>query len=328
MKAVSVALFAGMVGHVIVQPAWAGEPAKAKEKVLYSFCSQANCTDGDDPGAGLIMGSSGNPYGTTEYGGTNCEDNGVAGCGTVFSVNPTTGAETVLYSFCSQQNCTDGSHPRASLIDVNGTLYGTTGAGGTGCDGSGCGVVFSLDPKGGAETVLYSFCSQQNCTDGQGPHASLIDVKGTLYGTTYYGGQNDGNAYCEDGCGTVFSVDPNTSTETVLYSLCGKNNCADGANPEANLIDVKGTLYGTTSQGDTGNCPEQGNGNGCGTVFAINANSGKEKVIYSFSKVPDASIPIAGLLDVKGTLYGTTPAGGANCVSNGGCGTVFLLKKP
>jgi len=60
-------------------------------------------------------------YGTTEFGGT--YDNG-----TVFSVNPNTGAETVLHSFGSGA---DGEYPIASLIDVKGTLYGTTEEGGT-----------------------------------------------------------------------------------------------------------------------------------------------------------------------------------------------------
>jgi hypothetical protein len=40
----------------------------------------------------------------------------------------------------------------------------------------------------GKEKVIYSFCGQQNCTDGEYPEAGLIDVKGTLYGTTQGGG--------------------------------------------------------------------------------------------------------------------------------------------
>jgi hypothetical protein len=39
-----------------------------------------------------------------------------------------------IYSF---QGAPDGSIPEAGLIDVNGTLYGTTSTGGTGCSGSG-----------------------------------------------------------------------------------------------------------------------------------------------------------------------------------------------
>jgi hypothetical protein len=40
--------------------------------------------------------------------------------------------------------------------------------------------------------------AQQLCTDGQYPDAGLIDVKGTLYGTTREGGAS--------GLGTVFAV--------------------------------------------------------------------------------------------------------------------------
>ena len=76
---------------------------------------------------------------------------------------------------------------------------GQTAQGGVGgCGSYGCGTVFSLDPNTGAEKVLHSFCSQQNCTDGQSPYAGLIDVNGVLFGTTYGGG-----AY---GFGTVFAL--------------------------------------------------------------------------------------------------------------------------
>jgi uncharacterized repeat protein (TIGR03803 family) len=159
------------------------------ETVLYSFCSQFNCADGDHPSAGLIMDGAGNLYGTTYYGGT-------SGGGVVFKLAPD-GTETVLYSFCSQSNCADGSDPEAGLImDGAGNLYGTTSDGG----GTFGGVVFKLAPDG-TETVLYSFCSQSGCADGSYPEAGLImDGAGNLYGTTLGGGTS--------GTGVVFMVTP------------------------------------------------------------------------------------------------------------------------
>jgi uncharacterized repeat protein (TIGR03803 family) len=86
----------------------------------------------------------------------------------------------------------------------------------------------------------------------------------------------------------------------------------DGANPKAGLIALKDMLYGTTATGGTNN----------GTVFAI-STSGKERVIYSFKNSPSqhgGAFPEAGLIAVKGVLYGTTASGG-----QGDSGTVFAV---
>ena len=95
----------------------------------------------------------------------------------------------------------------------------------------------------------------------------------------------------------------------MLYSFEGGSK--DGAYPEAGLLNVNGTLYGTTYEG--------GGATGGGTVFAI-TTSGKETLLHSFTGSGDGEYPNAGLIDVSGTLYGTTADGGAN---DGG--TVFLL---
>jgi uncharacterized repeat protein (TIGR03803 family) len=100
---------------------------------LYSFCSQTNCTDGAEAGAGLVQASDGDFYGTTQYGG------GANDGGTVFKITPG-GTLTTLYNFCSQTNCTDGVAPEARLVqDTNGDFYGTTVYGGIGY-----GTVFRL----------------------------------------------------------------------------------------------------------------------------------------------------------------------------------------
>ncbi len=108
---------------------------------LYGFCSQSGCLDGSLPLGGLIQGTDGNFYGTTQEGGSSAS----AYDGTAFKITPK-GALTTLYSFCSRSGCADGDTPNAGVIlDTNGVLYGTANEGGTStnCLG-GCGTVFGL----------------------------------------------------------------------------------------------------------------------------------------------------------------------------------------
>jgi uncharacterized repeat protein (TIGR03803 family) len=172
----------------------------------------------------------------------------------VFTIDLVTGNETVLYSFCGQPGCTDGALPSASLIDVKGTLFGTTLFGGVyNCQNMppGCGTAFALDIGTGAEAVLHSFGSGD---DAYHPNAALIDVKGKLYGTTYAGGTYH--------AGTAFALSPSTGTEKVIWSFCG-TNCGF----PSSLVDVDGKLYGTMPVGGT----SAGCGSaGCGAVFLVN----------------------------------------------------------
>ncbi|MGB8907724.1 MAG: choice-of-anchor tandem repeat GloVer-containing protein [Candidatus Cybelea sp.] len=268
-----------------------------KESLLHSFGGSG---DGSWPYAGLIN-VNGTLYGTTYYGGVHtCSGEG---CGTVFAI-ATSGKETVLHSFKGGKR--DGAEPFAGLINVNGTLYGTTGGGGAKCSASGgCGTVFAITTSG-KETALHSFGSSG---DGNSPEAGLLNVNGDLYGTTEFGGAN--------GKGTVFAI-TTSGKETVLYSF--GSGSGDGEYPRAGLINVRGTLYGTTSRGGSGSCGSR-IFHGCGTVFAM-TTSGKETVLHSFKGKGhrDGNGPVAGLLNVNGTLYGTTAGGGAN-----GEGTIFLI---
>jgi uncharacterized repeat protein (TIGR03803 family) len=92
-------------------------------------------TDGSNPYAPLILATDGNLYGTTGFGGNNASD-----AGTIFEITPA-GAFTSVYDFCSQTYCLDGANSRTPLFQAtNGTIYGTTGQGGTQTNG----VFFSL----------------------------------------------------------------------------------------------------------------------------------------------------------------------------------------
>jgi uncharacterized repeat protein (TIGR03803 family) len=256
--------------------------AAGKETVLHAF---GKGNDGVIPVQSPMAVLDGKLYGATDLGDSkHCN----SGCGTIFGLT-TGGSETVIYAF---QGGKDGFYPLGSVIDIKGALCGTTSYGGTD-DG---GTVFKLT-TGGSKTILYSFKEDGN--DGERPSGNLIDVGGTLYGTTAFGGAKD--------LGTVFALDA-AGKETVLHTFTG---AADGASPNGSLVAVKGLLYGTTSGGGK---------SGKGTVFSITP-SGKEQVVYAFSGGSQGYQPLEGLVDVNGTLYGTTTHGGGDDK-----GTIYSIK--
>lgn len=273
---------------------------------LHSFAG----SDGQGPWDLSYAGqSSGAPYdgtsplyGATIAGGTN-------GSGTVYSLTPNGGQWTFqsLYSFCSAANCNDGGLPRGAVsVDPSGNLYGTTSYDGA----DGAGTIYKLASSNGSwnETVLYTFCSAADCSDGNGPFAGLAeDAGGNFYGTTYFGGgQNDG---------VVFELAAN-GTYTVLHDFCSQGGCTDGSEPAAAVtLDSSGNIFGTTGRGGDNNF---------GTLFEI--ASGKFKRLYTFcaggGACSEGGYPYGTLaLDSTGHIFGTTQYGGAY-----GLGEVYKLK--
>jgi uncharacterized repeat protein (TIGR03803 family) len=259
---------------------------------LHSFAGSPS--DGANPWAGLVQGSDGNFYGTTEYGGasTNC----TMGCGTVFRISPG-GSVTNLYEF----NGADGADPFAGLVQgSDSNFYGTTFSGGV----SRMGTVFRIS-SGGSLTNLHSFSGSPS--DGSYPIAGLVQGSdGNFYGTTQYGGAS--------GYGTVFRISPNGSL-TNLYIFNGP----DGGYPVAGLVlGSDGDFYGTTYAGGVStNCFD-----GCGAVFRSSPD-GSLTTLHSFSG-SDGVSPYGVLVQGSdGYFYGTTYAGGVS-----GYGTVFRLCVP
>jgi uncharacterized repeat protein (TIGR03803 family) len=196
--------------------------------------------------------------------------------------------------------------------------------------------VFQLIPpkqKGGSwtEKILYHF---QGNKDGYAPHGDLVvDASGNLYGATNFGG-GGGQSTCDSFypyCGTVFEVSPPKTkggkwTEKVLYSF---QNKTDGAVPNGSLVfDKQGALYGTTYCGGSVECQDLSGGSGVGFRLKPPSQNGGRwsyKLLYSFKGNPgDGGNSRAGMIfDAKGSLYGTTQAGG----NPRGDGTVFQLTR-
>jgi uncharacterized repeat protein (TIGR03803 family) len=254
-------------------------------------------TNGNEPASGMVLGTTGDFYGTTDGGGT-------GSVGTVYELTPG-GKFTSLYSFCSKASCADGEYPLAALVQAtNGNFYGTTQAGGA----NGLGTVFEIT-RTGTLTTLYSFCAQTNCTDGEQPWSAVVQgTNGNFYGTTQYGGGNGPG----DGGGTVYEITP-AGKLTTLYKFCAQTDCTDGANPIAGLLQASdGNFYGTTTAGGA---------KGSGTFFKITPG-GTLTTLYNFcseTSCTDGAIPEGTLIQATdGNLYGTTYGGGTNLD-----GTVF-----
>ena len=252
---------------------------------LYSFTdsgegdaigTHAALGDGYGPLAGLTLAADGNYYGTTQYGGAN-------GDGTVYQFNPVTGVVTTLAAF---DNTTVGYQPTSPLVaaGADGNLYGTTAYGGVNGDG----VVYEYNLTTATLSAVASF----NGNNGYQLLGGLtLGADGFLYGTTAEGGPQ--------GNGTLFQVDPATTTGTIttLVSFNGTN----GGYPNSPLVqDAAGNFYGTTRNGGV---------NQDGTVFEYNPNTGAFTTLANFGFGAGFD-PVGGLtLTADGRLFGVTGGG-------------------
>lgn len=265
---------------------------------LYSF--QGGTTDGSNPGAGLILASDGNFYGTTNSGGA-------YGKGTIFKITPS-GTETLLYSFQGSAN-NDGSGPVSSLIQAtDGNFYGTTYYGGVN-GARDYGTIFRFNPNTNVESVIYSFLGE---LDGANSMAGLIQAgDGYLYGTTSNAGEFSG---------TVFKINLSGNSFSTIYSFKSAN---DGTSPSSSLIEgTDGKLYGTTYYGSS---TSSGAMSGYGTIFSL-TKSGIESILYSFKGNGDGVYPQNGLMQANdGSFYGTVTYNVGNQFIASGNGVVYRL---
>lgn len=178
-------------------------------------------------------------------------------------------------------------------------------------DDCACSLLFNYSD--GTETVLHRYSEPQGY-EAEVPQGLLLSKNGdTFYGTTSYGGKQNGSCTQGTGCGLAFSYDLTTGKYKSVHEFQGGPN--DGADPIGiQVLDSAGGLYGLTFGGGT---------NSNGTFYEITAG-GTEKVLYSFGNAPDGAHP-AELVSHGGNYYGVTIDGGANTCYNGSCGTVFKV---
>lgn len=299
------------------------------ENTLHRF---SGGEDGANPGAGLISGSTGNLYGTTQFGGPNCTRWVASGCGTVFEIaaqavtrcetlcgtrfqiSDRVHAETILWSFPPN----GASWPAGGVImDAAGDLYGTTSTGRCPNGHHGCGTVFEIPAGTRRVTVLHTFAGGGD-VDGFPKRRLVMDSRGNLYGMTW------SSDLTHPFTGAVFEIAAGSHKEKTLHTFLGRH---DGNTPDGNLVlDRNGDLFGTTQSGG-GFCNADSSPGidamGCGVVFEIAARTDKETILYRFKGGRDGMEPDSLVMDSAGNLYGTTSSGGIDCKF--GCGTVFEI---
>ena len=273
---------------LLTQSAWAQTLI-----VLHNFTGGGDGAN-PDPDAGLTMDAAGNLYGTTAEGN-----------GTVFKLKRS-GSSWILNTLYTFQGGSDGQWPRGRMaIAPDGTLYGTTWYGGG--SGYGYGTVFHLKPSPTApktalapwgKTEIHAFTGNP---DGEYPEGELtFDPSGSIYGTTYWGG---------NGVGTVYELTPSGGgwTETVIYSP--PDNGTNGSFPWSGVVfDKSGNLYGVCIEGGpaSGICTY----GGCGTVYQLSPSGPvwTVRLLYAFTSYygADGSFPTSVITDPAGNLYGTT----------------------
>jgi len=269
---------------------------------LYSFQPGPNATNSFPYPNGVIQGTDGNFYGTTEQGGI-AETSCPYGCGTIFKLTPA-GSATTLYSF----DQVHGSNPLGNLVEgADGNFYGVTEYGGTGTncmgidDGAGaatevgCGTIFKITPQG-VLSSLHSF----NVTDGATPLLLIQGTDGNFYGTTQLGGAGD---YCPSsipgflgGCGTVFKITPASAFST-LYEFEGAGDYAD---PTDLIQAANGSFYVIASGINNVNY---------GTIFQL-TSAGVLTTAVAFNGA-NGVLPNSLIQGTDGNLYGTTQGEGA-----------------
>jgi uncharacterized repeat protein (TIGR03803 family) len=251
----------------------------------------------------LVLGSDGNFYGTTQYGGQN-------GNGTIFKITPA-GGVTSLYDFGPNQNGgANGGNP--VIFGTDGNLYGTTQNGGA----NGAGIIFRF-AHGGQFTTLYSFQpgnSQFGGTAGAG--ALLLGRDGNFYGVTQLGGQY--------GSGSLFEFAPSGNPQYQEYSFAPQMTPYGGQitlGINSIMQASNGLFYGTAQYGGA-NFGNGSAGYGDGFLFSIDGQ-GNFTDLYDFDENGfDGYGPVGAMAQgTNGSLYGITSSGGAN-----GTGTIFKYK--
>ncbi len=225
-----------------------------------------------------------------------------AGC--VYRLNPVTHELATVFKFTGRTGAHPGERAQGELVaDGLGFLWGVTEAGGA----DNCGVLYKINLASGESTTVVQFTGKDGASIGDGPIAGLtLASDGFLWGTTKSGGAADR--------GTVFKVNVSSGVFAAVAEFRGRADDDPGAGPETMLAaDDAGHFWGTTCGGGA---------SGHGTVFKLDAQTGRLSSVVSFTGLEGEVLggPAHGHLfnDGSGGFIGA-------CDNGGAVGTLFRV---
>jgi uncharacterized repeat protein (TIGR03803 family) len=192
-----------------------------------------NFYDGFYPSAGLIQGSDGNFYGTTFT-------DGAGQNGTVFIVSP----DGALGNLVALDGFDTGAHPASALVQgADGSLYGTTTAGGVG----GRGTIFRLSFTGAPQIT-----SQPHSRAALAGGSAVFSV--AVFGAPplFYQWQKDGTNLTDGGvisgsAARILSLTNILAANAGAYSVIVSNSLGSITSASAQLTLVSPPVFQTIS---------------------------------------------------------------------------------
>lgn len=258
-------------------------------QIIHKYCSETNCADGSSGGA-LVVGTDGNVYGTTYYGGANSD-------GTIFKVTPSSGAYEVVYNF---NVSTVGENPSALVVASDGTFYGLTASSTLGE------VLFHYTEATGE---FQAFSMNFPTFDGLPSSGFLLTLgpNGNFYGVY--------EIYGTSGAG-IFEIEPDGSN----LQLFPFYTTLDGAgSPQTMMLASDGNLWMDNYNGS--------NGEGYGDIITLSPTDGSliQTLSPFSSRAAVGAYPAELIQAPNGILWGSTYQYGRASTNHFGDGAVFRL---
>jgi hypothetical protein len=187
---------------------------------------------------------------------------GTATRGAVFTVDPVTGARTILSDFGDATQGPLGVTPIAITLDASGQILVADLD-----DGSGnLGALFRVDPATGARTLVSNFGDVTQGPLGFDPLSVGVDASGRILVADQHAGTSS--------LGALFTVDPSTGARIVLSDFGDVTQGPLGFDPTSLTFDASGTIWLMDNQAASGLA---------GALFKVDPATGARQILSDFS---------------------------------------------